>query len=416
MGSTEVSGAHRRVIGRILSLGFPLPGVRVDNYSFVSAPSFFDYDALVVDIGALSRLIEGVLDGSVEAATYADRPVRAAEDAAGAVALADVLDRRREEAQRLLDNGGVVVCFAHPPVTHTVGGTGELDDLYWLGERAPHLTAGEGTQIEVCDHEHAMAPFLIGQHANISYRAHVADAPRAIARSYGGAVVAAELASDHGRIVVLPAIKAPPAGEGRYHMSEALQAGIRRMLGVMGEGREPGWAVAYTARLPGETGADDRARYARLLWQAGQLGLEDVVLDALKLIGFDVYANNPDALELRFQGTSVLLEIDASDSAVGLAAHYRLRQRIERAVERGGTAPRGLIIVNGYRHTVPSERPSQASQALRTLAETMSYAVAPSTGLFDAVAAKLSGDEAAVERYRASLVSTVGLVSGESPT
>jgi hypothetical protein len=400
--------SKRRRIGRILSLGFPLPGVRVDNYTFISAPSFFDYDALVVDLAALAKLIDGVLDGSIEAATFADRPVRAEAGATGAIALADVLARRREETSRLLDNDGVIVVFAQPPRAHGVGGA-TIDDFFWL-DAPPQLRAAEGTQVEVCDHEHPMAPFLAGQHANIAYRAEVADPARVIARSYGGAAVAADMASARGRIVLLPPPKTIPGGEGRYAMSDALQGGIRRMLGVMGEGREPPWASEYAAKLPSDMPPDDRAHWLRLLWQEGQLGLEDVVLDALKLIGFDVYGTNPESLELRAQGLTVLLEIDASDSAVGLAAHYRLRQRIERAVERGGSAPRGLIVINGHRHTAPAARPPQASMGLRTLSETMSYAVAPSSLLFDAVAARLTGDENTASALRSRLLSEQGLI------
>lgn len=401
--------SKRRRIGRILSLGFPMPGVRVDNYNFISAPSFFDYDALVIDLASLSKLIDGVLDGSVEATTFADRPVRAAASATGAIALADVLARRGEEVARLLENDGVVVVFAQPPQAHQVGGA-MLDDLYWLGG-APKLVAAEGTLIDIADHEHPMAPFLSAQQSNVSYRAEIAEPMTVIARSYGGAAIAAEIASKRGRVVILPPPKTVPTGEARYAMSEALQAGIRRMLGVMGEGREPRWAAAYAAKLPADLSDDDRARWLRLLWQEGQLGLEDVVLDALKLIGFDVYANSPDALEVRAQGKSVLLEIDANGGAVRLAAHYRLRQRIERAAERGSAVPRGLIIINGYRHDAPGDRAQQASPALVALAETMSYAVAPSSALFDAVASKLAGDDDAVTTYRARLLSERGYLA-----
>jgi hypothetical protein len=182
------------------------------------------------------------------------------------------------------------------------------------------------------------------------------------------------------------------------------------MLGVAGEGREPRWAGAYAAMLPESLDDDDRARWLRLLWQEGQLGLEDVVFDALKLIGFDVYANNPEALEVRAQGATVLLEIDASEGAVGLAAHYRLRQRIERSVERGGGAPRGLIVINGYRFERPADRPPEAGVPLRTLAQMMSYAVVPSTKLFEAVVAKLSGNDEAVATLRSSLTSGRGVL------
>lgn len=425
---------QRRVIGRILSLGFPLPGIRVDNYTFCSAPSFFDYDAIVVDPNALSKLIEGVLDGSVEARTFGDRRVTNTPEHAGDVALGDLLLRRRDETRALLDRGGVVVCFAHPPAAHRgIAGAGTLDDCYWLGDRAPNLIAGDGTQAEICDYQHPMTPFVLGQLANLSYRALLPGARDPFVRSYGGGAIGADIASERGRIAMLPALKSLPSGDARYTVSESLQAGIRRMLGVIAEGRAPFWIPRFV--LPGlderalaidaarktlddaqsalagaERAHDEAARYQRLLWQQGQVGLEDAVVDALRLIGFDVYANDPDALELRADGTRVLFEIEASDTAVDLAPHYRLRQRIERAIERTGDAPRGLIVVNGHRLLAPDERPPQVSDALRTAAETMRYAVATTAGLFDAVAAKLSGDEDAVAAYRRQLTAGEGLL------
>jgi hypothetical protein len=398
----------RRRIGRILSLGFPMPGVRVDNYSFISAPSFFDYDAMVVNVAAITKLLAGVLDGSVDATTFADRPVRGAADETGALALADVIVRRRNETRQMFANGGVIVLLGATPQEHRAG-DGNISDLDWLDD-APILTAAEGTEIEILDYGHPMSQFLSEQQANISYRARIDGEVTKIARSRGGAIVGAEMARAGGHVVVLPALKSLPGGEGRYAMSEALQSGIRRMIGVMGEGREPPWAASFAEKLPAELADTDRSRWLRLLWQEGQLGLEDVVLDALKLVGFDVYATNPDALEARAQGTTLLLEIDGSSEAVGLAAHYRLRQRIERAVQRGGAVPRGLIVINGYRYEPPAERPLQATPALTKLAEMMGYGLAPATGLFDAVAARLSGDEAAVATYRERLLAGRGLI------
>src|SRR5436190_6452598 len=98
---SDPSPSPRKVIGRILSLGFPLPGTQVDNYNFISAPSFFDYDAMVVDPRSLSQLIEGVIDGSVQAATFAGIPVGNAPTSPTAASLADVLLRRRDETARL---------------------------------------------------------------------------------------------------------------------------------------------------------------------------------------------------------------------------------------------------------------------------------------------------------------------------
>ena len=165
--SDASTGAARKVIGRILSLGVPLPGPSVDNYTFISAPSFFDYDAIVVDPRALSLLIEGVIEGSIDAVTFAGLPV--VNDAAtpSNVALADVLLRRRDETKALLAQGGAVICFAHPATMHAgVAGISTLDDYYWLPS-PPALVAGEGSQAQVVDFQHPLASFVHGQLANI---------------------------------------------------------------------------------------------------------------------------------------------------------------------------------------------------------------------------------------------------------
>ncbi len=47
---------------RILSLGFPLPGASIDNHTFASAPTVFDYDAIVVDTLSLSHFIEDIVE------------------------------------------------------------------------------------------------------------------------------------------------------------------------------------------------------------------------------------------------------------------------------------------------------------------------------------------------------------------
>jgi hypothetical protein len=224
-----------------------------------------------------------------------------------------------------------------------------------------------------------------------------------------------------------------PEGDARYAMSDALQAGIRRALGVVAAGREPHWMHGYP--LPGlderaaalaaardakeqaragldaaERAYDALARYRCLLWQEGAVGLNEIVVEALRLIGFEVYATDPNAIELRTMETAVLVEIEGSEHPIDLAPHYRLRQRIEQAIERRGTAPRGLVIANGRRLTAPAERGDGISDPLRLAAETMRYAIAPTAGLFAAVSAQLSGDEAAVGAYRCRLLSTDGVV------
>lgn len=426
-----------RRIGRILSLGFPLPGPLVDNYNFLTAPAFFDYDAIVVDIAALSELIEGAAAASVEAETFAGKRVRNEPERADDIALAEVLLRRSDEITHLLAHDGLVLFFAAPAIAHNgVAGAAGLDNYYWLRAACPwlldNMRPADGTRIDVTDYEHPLAAFAYGERANVAYRAYfeAGDAVRVFARSAGGQAVAVEPRLPHGRVIALPALTMA-AGASRYALSDALQAGVRRALGVMAEGRPPAWIEA--APLPGlddrreafdaatrardeaqaaldtaETEYDELARYQRLLWQAGALGLEDVVLDALRFIGFEVFAQQDAGIELRTGAGSVLVEVEASESAVDMTAHHRLRQRIERAIEQRGSASRGLLLVNGYRLQAPAGRPQQVTDAVRTAAEAMGYCVATTASLFDAVATQLAGES--TDDYRAQLLRTDGLL------
>ncbi|HXK34650.1 MAG TPA: hypothetical protein VNM91_11645, partial [Dehalococcoidia bacterium] len=211
--------AGRRVIGRILSLGVPMPGPLVDNYNIISAPSFFDYDALVVAPHVTSQLIEDIVSGEREARTFAGADVRVRPERPSDAALADVLARRRDETQRLLDNGGVVAIFLAPTMWHRIG-EWEIGDYWWLplpegvSLAPPCVVPADGTSAHVVDAARPLAPFVIGQLARIAYRARVDEkalpAAQVFVRSGGGAAIGAELELGRGRVVLLPALKQFP--------------------------------------------------------------------------------------------------------------------------------------------------------------------------------------------------------------
>ena len=431
------------MIGRILSLGFPLPGVQVDNYTMLSAPSFFDYDALVVDPRAAGAAIENLISGS-EARTFAGAPIRVEPGDSGDIGLAEILRRRRDETARLLENGGVVVAFAQPARKRPMPGVGvEFGEYAWLplpeGLRLepPLLAAGEGSQAHVVDWQHPLAAFVASQLANVAYRAHFdlrhVQGGSVFATSQGGAAIGVELPLPRGRLIFLPALKAAPSGEGRYAASDALQAGIRHALGVMAQGRAPAWVetmplpglaerqqaalearqaaeAAGEAQTEAEAACEALARFQRLLWQEGVLGLDGVVVEALRLIGFEVLDRDLAQIEARLGDVSALVEIEASEHPIDMGAHHRLRQRIEKAIERRGQAPRGILFVNGQRLSPPQQR-QHVTDAVRVASETMRYCVAPTSGLFEAVAAKLRGEDDAVATYRQRLMATDGLLS-----
>ncbi len=432
---------------RIVSLGFPMPGPCVDNHTFANAPSFFDYDAIVVDPRPLSDLIEEIADGSeLHTARSGERVVNGG-SSANAVGLGDLLRDRRDETAWLLARGGIVVCFAYPNVMHErVAGLAGCDRYCWLpapeGVRydEPFLRRGEGTGIEPAASDHPFEAFLTLFANRLAYHAYFEDESRGtvLARSAGGAAVALELPVGEGRVIFLPPLARPPASEERYELSNALQEAVRQTLRLASSSSAPYWLSDYqlpelverlaarseaatdlteakTALAVTDEAVEELERYQRLLWQEGRYGLEEGVRAALALLGFSV---TPPELEApakisitddRLNQRSAMLEVDASEGAAGLGGHYRLRQRLEGAIAQGKPA-QGLLVINGYRRTPPAERPAQYDDALRVAAERLRYCVATTVQLFHAVRAALEGDDATVAAFRERLLTTEGIL------
>ncbi len=435
---------------RILSLGFPLPGPSIDNFSFVRAPAFFDYDALIVEPRSLSQLIEEIVSGSVEHKTFSGEPV--VNDAGGpdCVALSELLHNRADETARLLARGGLIVCFACPNATHDgVAGSDGVDRYCWLPAPAglrydtPFMRRAGGTQLQPINREQPFGEMLAQTKEKFAYQVHFDDTTpdfegHVIARSVGGAAVAVELQAGGGRIVLLPSPAGPLDSQGRYEVSGAVQTAVQQTLRLASASAAPRWLSDYglpglDERLGDQTEAERRLteaqaaleasaqaveeleRYRRLLWEEGRFGLEEAVRQSLTLLGFRVVPEQLDApAQIELEGPALerrvaLLETDASEEAVGLDAHYRLRRRLEDAIA-SGSPKRGLLVINGCRRTPPAERPQQYVNELRLAAEQLRYCLATTEQLFHAVRASLSGDSATVERFRERLLTTEGVL------
>ena len=434
---------------RILALGTALPDSSVDNYDWASAPSFFDYDALVVEPAqSVSKLVEGVVEGKGDAPlTYEDEAVLDGPTTASAVGLADLLRRRRDETERLLARGGLVVCFAYPDVPHPhVSGFTGCHRYYWLPAPkgldygSAYVKPASGTQVQPSDFEHPFADYLERVHSHVQYRAIFAEAfsgAHVIGRSNGGAAVAVELAVGGGRVVFLPALP-PRIGPGeRSNVTFNLVNAIRNALLLNAEGSPPAWLRDVS--LPGLTDARQRLeaaearldeveaeadearnqsraleRYLRLLWQEGKYGLDLPVRDALALLGFASFSQPDEPAAFLYGGHHVYVETQGGSDAIGMEAHYRLRQRTESRIAAGAERPRGVIVINGWRERAPADREQQYADSLRIAAESMRYCVVTSAQLFEAVKAHLEGngeDAAFLNR----LIETEGVLRRSRP-
>jgi hypothetical protein len=228
---------------RTLILGLPLPHVTFDNYSFLSAPSLFDYDRMVVEMSALSDAVEEVVRGSQEHHTFGGQTVVNGPSGPRTFSLAEVLRLRRLEAERLLARGGLMVCFAYPDIPHEgIEGLPGWRRYDWLPapegfSYAEHLIAGYGKLgVDIAECEHSFAPYVEEFGARLAFHAYVLEQEeglrqdrRVFARSPGGAAVGVELAVGPGRIVLLPPIGGLDYSQDRTPLANVLHHCLERL-------------------------------------------------------------------------------------------------------------------------------------------------------------------------------------------
>jgi len=407
---------------RLLVIGMPLPNQRIDNYSFFNAPSFFDYDAMLVEPSALVQAVEEITGGGGTHATAADEPVVNAPTRGPNVGLGDFMRRRRDETQRLLDRGGTVAVFARPnyPLTF-VSGFGGADQYSWLptpvglsyGE--PYLMPAFGTQVVLTDSASSVAPFIEGYERWFHYRAYFAENTPAFAavahvfaRSIGGAAVGVRFAVGRGQIIFLPAMFDVPAGDPRFNLATTLINCLAQSVHAAAEEPAPAWvdtvsfpgAEVYEAALQqaatqleaanqgyteARTRLDEVARYRRLLWQEGTYGLEPVVRDAFQLLGFTVTTDLDTPATIVADGQTAFLEVEGSTETVVEWPYFRLQKRLEKDLLNTREPKKGIIVVNGQRLAPLADRTQPYTDALRIAAENYRYALLTSSALADLV-------------------------------
>ncbi|HTE86738.1 MAG TPA: hypothetical protein VK821_18640 [Dehalococcoidia bacterium] len=431
---------------RLLVVGMPLPNQRIDNYSFFSAPSFFDYDAVLIDPAAMVQATKEVLSGAVAHATAADEPVVNAPTEGLNVGLGDLLRRRRDETERLLARGGTVAVFARPNQTFRfVAGFPAADQYCWLPvppEMAfaePYLVPSFGTQVVVTDSASPLAPFVNGFQSWFHYRAYFAEhlasfagKGHIFARSVGGAAVGVRFGYGRGQLFFLPAMYSTPEGEPRFSLAQTLLGCLTQAVHAASEEQAPEWIGSV--RLPGieplelavdqartrldeaterydeaETKLDQVARFRRLIWQEGRYGLEPIVREAFRTLGFKVNLDVDVPAVLDADGRTAFLEAEGSDEPVVEWPYFRLQKRLEKDLIETREVKKGVIVVNGLRRSPLADRAGSYSDALRIACENYRYALLSSENLLSLVReAERNPDEDSLRRLRGLVFDMVG--------
>ncbi len=433
---------------RLLTIGYTLRDPRIDNHTIFNAPPILDYDAILVDPGRVLTWIRETAEATAEHKTNAGTPVVNGETTDVSAGLAELLHRRADEFARALERGAVVAVFLYPPAeVRQVSGYSGLDRYFFLpapsglGWDRTLIRGGEGNVAGIVDHGHAFAPAIDTLHRGLEYRAYFDDrAPgfaehaHVIARSPGGAPVAAEFRVGAGRVVFLPWSR-PPTGDRVAALGKTFVEVMAAALGDL-EGAPPAWIAGFD--VPGlvereaevarardaleraqdaldeaTANARDLGRVRDMLWAFGDHALGAAVARCLELIGFETARGTVPGEEYRVRDGQgdLLVEVWGSEEAVSMEPHYRLRSRIEAEIAGRRPVPRGLVVANGERLRAPAEREHPIADPLRVAAESLHYAVLPAPALFEAAMAALNGASTPVlASIRARLLSTDGVV------
>ena len=60
---------------RILSIGYPLPNLAVDNYNALTAPSYNDYDVLIVDPLSITKAAKDLAEEGTDYEAFDGWPI-----------------------------------------------------------------------------------------------------------------------------------------------------------------------------------------------------------------------------------------------------------------------------------------------------------------------------------------------------
>lgn len=435
---------------RILSIGYPLPNVVIDNYSALTAPSYNDYDVLVIDPASITRDVNALLSDEKQFDGQDSRPVLNAPTTATTVSATDQLRRRADETTRLLESGGLVIVLARPDATlgGLLGFEG-LDRYHWLPAPAglawgpPFLKAAEGKTVRIAAEQHPFAEVLRENRKDVTYRAMFDDRQaelrrhgRTIARGGAGIPIGVEFSVLGGLVTFIPVLSESP-GANRSNLAQAIVDACRRLSGSEYLSEAPFWVRSMA--LPGleqveaeleeaeakadEANAhvtavrerhDDLARHRRLLWEDGQ-PFAQAVTEALRMLGFTVTSAPQEPVVVESEGAVAFVELESDRDQVVEWPYVRLQRRLEEHLLKHGTAPKGIVLANGYREKDPDQREAELSDPLRNACENYRYALLTSRTLFEFVRRVLGGaDEATLLGLRRRIMSGSGYLSLEA--
>ncbi len=432
---------------RVLAIGYALPDAAIDNYSVFSAPSYSDYDALVIDPSSITHAVQQLIAGTTEYTAFDDRPVLNAPSSASAVSGADQIRRRADETRSLLEAGGTVVVMARPnAVQGGLQGFEGCDRYSWLPAPSglswgmPFIRPAEGKTVRVLAEDHPAATLLRNFRSEVASRASFDDRlpelrreARFLAAGGSGVPIAAEFSVLGGRVVFLPAFQEAIS----YNRPELARAIVELCIRLDAHGaaiEPPYWsrsvpvpgleqveaeveeAESAAAEATSHAAAvrerhDALARHRRLLYEDGPV-FGGSVAESLRLLGFSVEGGAGAAMAITSEGATAFVEVESSREQILEWPYVRVQRRLEEHLLKQSEQLKGVVVVNAYRDQAPDQRSEPFTDALRVACENYHYSLVTAETLFALVQRVLGGgDEAFLLGIRRRLMNGAGLLT-----
>lgn len=184
------------------------------------------------------------------------------------------------------------------------------------------------------------------------------------------------------QIYELPVSEEPPSWISKYHLPHEDKFDIK----ISGIKKEIQQKEEKLNELLGEK--ESIVKYKGLLWGTGKRGLEPIVREAFRLIGFDVpgpdeYEDDYDALLYSSEGNAIA-EIEGSEGMIDVYKYRQLLDYVENEYEKGDEF-KGILVGNGYRSEDPDEREDQFTEKARESCLRRRFCILPTTELFKIV-------------------------------
>jgi hypothetical protein len=440
---------------RILSIGLELEHDEIVNADLVSAPSFHDFDVVLIDpLNVVDLLFlkhkHEIKDGFLTLEWDAEGTNKR---------IKNTMSQRREELIQFLGLQRLLVCILRRPISaylcirrnewpkpdETDNWASNYD---WFPMRRSSdsvismLRIADGSIIKLVDPKHPFAPYLKAFGNRLCYEAYLEEhietyyfkEPKIFARTHGQLSVGFSFKTLRGQVVFLPTLTDRPDPK---KLTDVLLDCISATTSTIEETTPPSWVSDYKVFLPnlsdleGETEKlhnkiselherlnnieqqkAEQQKYLKLLYEQGKFQLEPVVRDAFSLFGFTVKEAEPsDGLLESNEGTA-LLEVEGKDNTQISRDKYRqLLDHVDDDERQTGQLKKGILVGNGFRLIDPKERDKQFTRSAMEAASGSHFCLIPTDTLFNLVCKVLTDpdNEGMKSKIRKQILSTDGL-------